>query len=96
MKRTWLAFAQRKICHHREALENLHFVSWSMASASFEVGDIVYLFMSDERSIRFKTEVVAEKEIRGDNKYWPDGGNSDLTYRLELRKEYFGNELTEA
>lgn len=95
MGRTWLAYAQRKICHHREALENLHFISWSMDSAKFEVGDIVYLYMSNEKSIRFKTEVVSEKVIRGDSAYWVDGGNSDLTYTLALRKEYFGDGLTE-
>lgn len=95
MNRTWLAYAQRKICHHREALENLHFISWSMDSAKFEVGDIVYLYMSNEKSIRFKTEVVSENVSRGDAAYWVAEVHPKPTYKLALRKEYFGDALTE-
>ena len=95
MSRTWLAYANRNKCHHREALETLHFISWSMKSANFEIGDTVYLYMSDEKSIRFKTEVVAESVKREDSDYWQETPNTNLTYRLALRKEYLGNGLTE-
>ena len=96
MSRTWLAYANRKKCHHREALENMHFISWSMKSANFEIGDTVYLYMSDEKSIRFKTEVVAERVKREDRDYWQEATSDNLTYRLALRKEYLGDGLTEA
>lgn len=95
MSRTWLAFANRNLCHHREALEDLHFISWSMKSVKFEVGDTVYLFMSDERSIRFKTEVVEENVSRGDTAYWVAEVHPKPTYKLALRKEYLGDGLTE-
>lgn len=96
MSRTWLAYANRKKCHHREALEEMHFISWSMKSANFKVGDTVYLYMSDEKSIRFKTEVVAEKVKREDGDYWQEPTSNNLTYKLALRKEYLGDDLTEA
>jgi hypothetical protein len=96
MKRTWLAFANRTKCHHKEALEDLHYINWRKEGIGFEIGDTVYLFMSDERSIRFKTEVVEENCQRTDLAYWQVPTTSNITFKLELRKEYFGNELTEA
>ena len=73
----------------------MHFISWSMRSAKFEVGDTVYLFMSDERSIRFKTEVFEENVPRGDTEYWVAEVHPKPTYKLVLRKEYLGDGLTE-
>lgn len=52
--RTWLAFANRKRCRHADAIQSLGFISWRMGRARFAIGDVVYLFMSDERCIRFK------------------------------------------
>ena len=46
--RTWLAFANRKRCRHADAIHTLGFISWRMGRARFAVGDVVYLFMSDE------------------------------------------------
>lgn len=47
--RTWLAFANRKRCRHADAIHALGFISWRMGRARFAIGDVVYLFMSDER-----------------------------------------------
>lgn len=59
-KRTWLAFANRKRCRHADAIHSLGFISWRMGRARFAVGDVVYLFMSDERCVRFKLVVTEE------------------------------------
>lgn len=93
--KTWLAFAQRNICHHREALNEIGYINWTMYRTNFELGDIVYLFMSDERRVSFKTEVVEIGCPRTDNKYWVVKSNSVLTYKLQLVKEYCGDKLTE-
>ena len=70
MKKNWLVFARREKCHHREALENLHFIDWTMEYNNFSVGDIVYIYPTNEDGIKFKTEVVAKNCERKDGDYW--------------------------
>ena len=64
---------------------------------NFSVGDIVYIYPTNEDGIKFKTEVVAKNCERKDGYYWVDKNEIDSypTYRLELRKEYFGDKLSE-
>lgn len=66
----WLAFAQRISCHHREVLMELGYINWTMHRTNFEFGDIVFLFMSDEIKVAFKTKVVAKNCDRTDIAYW--------------------------
>ena len=54
--KNWLVYANRELCHHSEALHELGFINWR-EGRKMSIGDTVYLFMSDERRIRFKTEV---------------------------------------
>lgn len=56
--RTGLAFANRKRCRHADAIHTLGFINWRMGRARFAIGDVVYLFMSDERCVRFKMIVT--------------------------------------
>lgn len=93
--RTWLAFANRKRCRHADAIHNLGFISWRMGKARFAMGDIVYLFMSDERCVRFKMIVVAENSMREDQAFWVETPPNDITYKLELLEEYDGTKLSE-
>ena len=93
--RTWLAFANRKRCKHADAIHNLGFLSWGMGRARFRIGDIVYLFMSDERCIRFKMVVTAENREREDQTFWVETPPDDKTYKLELMEEYDGAMLSE-
>ena len=93
--RTWLAFANRKRCRHADAIHNLGFVSWRMGRARFSIGDVVYLFMSDERCVRFKMVVTATNCKREDQAYWVETPPNDITYKLELLEEYNGTELNE-
>ena len=96
MNKTWLAYANRSLCHHAEALNDLGFINWTMHRTNFSIGDIVYLFVSDERRVRFKTQVVEEGCKRQDNAYWPQiKASNHLTYKLELVEEYAGHELDE-
>ena len=94
--RTWLTFANRKRCRHADAIHNLGFISWRMGRVRFAIGDIVYLFMSDERCIRFKMVVTAENCKREDQNYWVEKAPNDITYKLELLEEYTGSELKES
>lgn len=93
-----LAFAQRDICNHAKALHELGFINWTMNLTKFNIGDIVYLFMSKERRIRFKTVVVAKDCPRKDGLYWEDQNKIDSykTYKLQLVEEYSGKGLEEA
>ena len=89
----WLAFANRDSCHHAESLLNLGFINWTMHRTKFSIGDIVYLYMSNERRIRFKTQVVAEKCKREDQTYWQIAPTTHPTYKLSLVAEYKGHDL---
>lgn len=93
--RTWLAFANRKRCRHAEAIYNLGFISWRMGRARFAIGDVVYLFMSDERKVRFKLLVTAENCKREDQAYWEEMPPNDITYKLELLEENDSIKLSE-
>lgn len=93
--RTWLAFANRKKCRHADAIHSLGFISWRMGRARFAIGDVVYLFMSDNRRIRFKMVVTAENVEREDQAFWVEKAPSDKTYKLELLEEYDGALLSE-
>ena len=93
--RTWLAFANRKRCRHADAILNLGFISWRMGRARFAIGDVVYLFMSDERCVRFKMVVTADNCKREDKAYWVETPPNDITYKLELLEEYNGAYLSE-
>ena len=93
--RTWLAFANRKRCRHADAIHTLGFISWRMGRARFAVGDVVYLFMSDERCVRFKLVVTEENCKREDQAFWVEKAPDDITYKPELREEYNGTMLSE-
>ena len=95
--RTWIAFANRAICRHSDAILELGYINWRMGNNfHFEIGDTVYLFMSDERKIRFKMAVVEKNCTRTDGNYWIEKASDDLTYRLSFVDEYQGNKLGEA
>ena len=93
--RTWLAFANRKRCKHTDAIHSLGFINWRMGRARFSIGDIVYLFMSDERYVRFKMVVTAENCKREDQSFWVVTPPNDITYKLEPLEEYEGTMLSE-
>lgn len=94
--RTWLAFANENICNHRKALNELGFVNWTTnVKSKFAENDIVYLFMNDDRSVRFKLKVDKVDVPRGDGNYWIDSAPNDNTCKLTLVAEYDGNLLKE-
>ena len=92
---TWLAFANRKRCRHADAIHSLGFISWRMGRARFAIEDVVYMFMSDERCVRFKMVVTAENFKREDRTYCVETPPNDITYKLELHDEYDGTKLSE-
>lgn len=96
IKRFWLATANQDKCRHTDALHEIGFINWVMGRTfHFKVGDIVYLFMKDERKVRFQLKVIGEYCQRKDQKFWVTQAPNDLTYKLELVKEYKGNLLNE-
>ena len=94
--RTWLAFANKNICNHRKALKELGFVNWTTnVKSKFAENDVVYLFMSDDRSVRFKLKVDKVNVPREDGNFWIDSAPNDNTYKLTFVAEYDGNLLKE-
>lgn len=95
--RTWIAFGNRKRCNHADAIHNLGFINWRMGRQfRFAIGDIIYLFMSDERRVRFKLVVTKANCERQDKEYWEGNAPNDVTYKLELLDEYNGALLNES
>lgn len=94
--RTWIAFANRNKCRHADAIRELNFINWVMGRAKFTIGDTIYLFMSDERRIRFKMVVSKENCKREDQEYWETEVPNDITYKLEIVTEYHGEKLNES
>ena len=94
--RTWIAFANKYSCRHVDAINSLGFIAWRMGRARFAIGDIVYLFMSDERYVRFKMIVTVENCKREDKEFWIEKAPDDKTYKLELLAESNRSRLTES
>lgn len=90
----WLVFANANRCNHYESLKKAGFISWKKERNNFEIGDIVYLFSSNERKIIFKTQVVCE-EMRADGEFWVENPPMHMTWRLEAVEEYAGDNLNE-
>lgn len=92
----WLAFANEKRCRHADSLLEQKKISWVMGRRyHFNIGDVVFLFMSNDRCVRFKTVVKADNCEREDSDYWIGEAPHDITYRLEFVKEYKGSKLSE-
>ena len=79
--RTWLVFANEDKCNHRKALRDLGYVSW-FSRSKFAENDIVFLFMNDDRAVRFKLRVAKVGVPREDSDYWIAPAPNDLTSRL--------------
>jgi hypothetical protein len=65
-----------------------------MGRARFAIGDVVYLFMSDERCVRFKMVVTAENCKREDQAYWVETPPNDiisLSYSKKMMVQNFLN-----
>ena len=93
--KTWLAFANRSKCHHDEAFRRLGFISWTMNHTCFEIGDIIYFFVSDKRYIQFKGVVVDKNLDRENSDFWVEHAPKDKTYKVKFLAEYEGDQLGE-
>jgi hypothetical protein len=93
--RRWLVYANESRCNHVKALSEIGYVSWNPHNRKFKVGDYVYMFLSLDRNVRFKTKVTAVNVPRTDQKYWITAPSNSLTCRLELITEYNGEHLNE-
>lgn len=92
--RTWLVFANNGKFRHADAIKELRFIDWRMSrNFRFSLGDIVYVYMSAEQSVRFKMIVTTENCERADSEYWMDKVPAGKCYRLELLEEYGGTLL---
>lgn len=95
--RNWLVYANENICRHYDALSILKFINWKRDDRRYKMrkGDIVYIFSSKERKIIFKT-IVATYEERKDSDFWILPAPKDVTWRLDVVKEYIGSGLDES
>ena len=93
--RRWLVYANETNCNHVKAFAEMGYVSWNPQNRKFRVGDIVYMFLSNDRSVRFKTKVVEVGVRRSDFQYWHIKPNDGYTCKLEYVAEYNGEALSE-
>ena len=92
----WLVFANRKYANHAESFRRIGLVSWKQERNRFQIGDIVYVFVSDERRVKFKAIVTAKDVKREDAAFWNVIAPMHDTYRLSLEAEYEGGGLDES
>lgn len=92
----WLVFANRKYANHAESFKKIGLISWKQERNRFQIDDIVYVFVSDERRIRFKANVTAKDVMREDAAFWNIAAPMHNTYRLSMEAEYEGEGLDEA
>ena len=96
LPKKWLVFCNRTKWRHADSLHDKGFINWTMYRTNFSIGDIVYLFMSDERRIRFMTRVTEDNCVREDCEYKEGEDVPDhLAYRLELVAESMNDGLKE-
>lgn len=93
--RTWLVFANEEKCKHVRCLDEKGFISWHKGSIKFAEGDTVYIFISTERRVRYKTKVVAVDVDREDASYWIEKAPKDKTHRLQRVEKCSGIGLHE-
>lgn len=94
-KNYWLVFAKRKYANHTESFRQIGLISWKQERNRFQIGDVVYVFVSDERCIKFKAIVTAKDVIREDAAFWDITAPMHKTYRLTLEAEYQDEGLDE-
>ena len=103
-KKYWIVYANSNKCRHADALHKTGYVYWrERKNFKMHKGDIVYIFLNDERRVRFMTQVVAEHVDRNDYEYWiydkitsdEKEKLKDPTYQLKFIEEYNGHELDE-
>jgi len=82
-KRTWIVFANEDFIRHRDLLTKTNHIYWPVNIVNFEIGDIVYLFMSDTKTINYKLIVSAKKANRDDQEFWLKDSPQDNVFVLE-------------
>lgn len=88
----WLVYANEDKCDHTECLLQEGFISW-VNRYNFQIGDIVYVYVSDKKYVRFKTVVTEVGVPRKDAAYWKETAPKDKTCTFEYVAEYYGDKL---
>ena len=88
--------SSRKYANHAESFRQIGIVSWKQERNRFQIGDIVYVFVSDERCVKFKASVTAKDVKREDAAFWNVAVPMHDTYRLSLEAEYEREGLEES
>ena len=57
--RKWFVYANERKRNHVKAFSEIGYVSWNPHNRNFRVGDLAYVFLSLDRSVRFKAKVTA-------------------------------------
>lgn len=88
----WLVYANEKKCDHTRSLNEQGFISW-VNKYKFQLRDIVYIYVSDRKCVRFKTVVTEIGVPRKDTEYWNESAPKDDTCTFEYVAEYYGSAL---
>ena len=99
----WLISANPSVYNHSRSFSEHGFIDWRQGRNKFQVGDIVYIYVSKpEMRLKFKCRVEAinltSKNIRDDREYWGnpleyDASRDGHFFRLKLLKRTNSNLL---
>ncbi len=102
MSKRWLAFANTTKFDAISCFHELGRSYWKMGTRLFSVGDIIYFYVSSERKVMFKTQVVAinlYKSKWDDDQYWSEKerkkAKGKMRMELILVGKYNGKKLDE-
>ena len=92
--RRWLILANDAECDYDRAFSEHGYVYINAKNRRINVGDTIYLYMTNEKRVRYDTMVVAVNVKRQDNNYWNISPPKGATCKLEMIGEYKGKALS--
>ena len=93
--RRWLVLADNKTYEYDKAIADLGYFYLNAKNRKLQVGDIVYLFMSKSKRVRYETVVTQLNVRRKDKGYWITP-QEEIACKLKLSAVYKGKSLTAA
>ncbi len=94
---SYLLIGIESFINHIGSIRDLGIAYWKKANKRMQIGDIVYLFISDKKydRVMYRLQVVETDSVRADKKYWKGTYKHDsCCYKLKnVAPVYCGNGL---
>ena len=94
---SYLLIGLESLIDHIGCIRDTGIVYWKKTNKKMQLGDIVYLFISDKihNRVMYRLKVVETDSVRADKKYWRGTYQHDnCCFKLEnIAAVYYGKEL---